>query len=119
MRHEHGHEPTVRSYAVTHPASQVVLPQPVGWDQLLLAESGVMTVHTDSGTWLAAPHRAVWAPSGVRHQIRTEGRTRVRSLYLAAGVVADPGRCRTVEVGPFARALVLHAVSEAPLWAHV
>lgn len=109
-------EPLVRSYAVTHPAAHVVLPQPDGWDQLLLAESGVMTVHTDDASWLVPPHRAVWAPSGVHHRIVTSGRVRVRCLYLAEGVVRDPGVCRAVELRGFTRALVLEAVAAAPLW---
>lgn len=109
----------MRSYAVTHPTAHVVLPQPAGWDQLLVAESGVMTVHAESGTWLVPPHRGVWAPSGTHHELRTEGRVRVRSLYLASGIVADPGRCRAVEIPAFTRALVLHAVAAAPLWAHL
>lgn len=112
-------EPADRSYAVTHPSSHVVLPQPVGWDQLLLAETGTMTVHTDDSSWLVPPHRAVWAPSGVHHEIRTEGRVRVRCLYLAAGVVPASPECRAVEVPEFTRALVLHAVAAAPLWDHV
>jgi AraC-like DNA-binding protein len=119
MRQHDPPEPLVRSYAVTHPTAHVVLPQPEGWHQLLVAETGVMTVRTDGGSWLVPPHRGVWAPSGTQHELRTEGRVRVRSLYLTAGIVTDPGRCRAVEIPPFTRALVLHAVSAAPLWAHV
>jgi AraC-like DNA-binding protein len=118
MRHP-SDEPAVRSYAVTHPSGVVVIPQPAGWDQLLLAETGTMTVITDDASWLVPPHRAVWAPSGVRHAITTEGRVRVRSLYLASGVVTDPGGCRAVELTEFCRALVLHAVRKAPLWSGI
>jgi AraC-like DNA-binding protein len=109
-------EPAVRSYAVTHPSGVVVIPQPDGWDQLLVAETGTMTVSTDEASWLVPPHRAVWAPSGIRHTITTEGRVRVRSLYLATGVVVDPGGCRAVELSEFCRSLMLHAVHAAPLW---
>ncbi len=119
MRHNPLSEPLVRSYAVTHPESHVVLPQADGWDQLLVAETGVMTVRTAEGSWLVPPHRGVWAPSGVHHELETEGRVRVRSLYLASGLVAEPGPCRAVEIAPFTRALVLHAVEAAPLWGHV
>jgi AraC-like DNA-binding protein len=112
----HTVEPTLRSYSVTHPSGQVVLPQPDGWDQLLFAASGLMTVHTVDARWLVPPNRAVWAPSGVHHRIVTEGRVQIRSLYLAAGVVHEPGPCRAVDVGPFVRELVLHLVERAPLW---
>lgn len=112
----HSAEPALRSYSVTHPSARVVLPQPDGWDQLLFAASGLMTVDTDRGRWLVPPNRAVWAPSGVHHRIVTDGRVQIRSLYLAAGIVADPGPCRAVDVGPFVRELVLHLVARAPLW---
>lgn len=114
LRHD---ESLVRSYAVTHPAAHVVLPQPPGWDQLLLTERGVMAVRTEEESWLVPPHRALWAPSGVHHEIRTSGRVQVRCLYLTEGIVTDPGPCRAVELRPFTRSLVLHAVANAPLWA--
>ena len=39
-------------------------------DQLVYAQSGVMTVMTADGTWVVPPNRAVWMPAGVRHWIR-------------------------------------------------
>ena len=51
-----------RGYAVTHPSATVVLPTAPGWDQLLYASSGVMTVEADGGTWVVPPT----APSGRR-----------------------------------------------------
>jgi hypothetical protein len=97
------HDPIARGYAVTHPPGTVVLPQPAGWHQLLLATSGVLTVETDAGTWVVPPQRAVWVPDGVHHRLVTTGRVRVRALYLASGLAAlaelDPG-CRAVNVPP-------------------
>jgi len=43
-------QPAVRGYAVTHPSGAVVLPTAPGWDQLLCASAGVMTVETDAAT---------------------------------------------------------------------
>ena len=106
----------MRSYSVTHPGSQVVLPQPEGWHQVLLPAEGTMTVRTATADWLLTPRRAVWAPSGVAHRIVTDGRVRVRSLYLAAELLPDPGPCRAVDVTPLVRELVLHLVARAPLW---
>lgn len=113
-------EPLARGYAVTHPPGTVVLPQPPGWHQLLLATSGVLTVETPEGTWVVPPQRAVWVPDGQRHRLVMTGRVRVRALYLAAEV--DPGAlagagCRAVNVPPVLRELVDHAVRRAPLWA--
>jgi AraC-like DNA-binding protein len=122
MRHADG-EPMARGYAVTHPPGTVVLPQPPGWHQLLLATSGVLTVETGTGTWVVPPQRAVWVPDGVRHRLVMTGRVRVRALYLASGAAGPPGLdaldpgCRAVNVPPLLRELVDHAVRRAPLWA--
>jgi AraC-like DNA-binding protein len=97
----------------------VVLPQAPGWDQLLFASSGVMTVETPVGLWVVPPHRAVWVPAGVEHRLVMSGRVRLRSLYLAASLAALPPACRVVDVPPLLRELVLHAVRSAPLWMDV
>jgi AraC-like DNA-binding protein len=108
--------PAVRAYAVTHPSGAVVIPQPAGWDQLLYASRGVMTVYTGAGTWVVPPHRAVWVPSGIDHRILMSGRVAVRSLYFLEGLVSLPAECRAVNVPPLLRELILHAAAEAPLY---
>jgi AraC-like DNA-binding protein len=110
-------EPTVRSYAVTHPAGTVVMPQPHGWDQLVHASSGVMTVRTADARWVVPRHRAVWVPSGLTHTIELHGRVKLRSLYLRAGLAGIAGDgARPVNVSPLLRELILQAVADAPLW---
>jgi len=110
-------EPAVRSYAVTHPAGTVVVPQPVGWDQLVHASSGVMTVRTADARWVVPRHRAVWVPSGLTHTIELSGRVKLRSLYLRAGLAGgDDAAARPVNVSPLLRELILRAVADAPLW---
>ena len=112
-------EPLARGYAVTHPPGTVVLPQPPGWHQLLLATSGVLTVESPTGTWVVPSQRAVWVPDGLRHRLVMTGRVRVRALYLAgalmpAALPAD--ECRAVNVPPVLGELVDHAVRTAPLY---
>jgi AraC-like DNA-binding protein len=110
-------EPSVRSYAVTHPGGTVVVPQPEGWDQLVHASSGVMTVHTADARWVVPRHRAVWVPSGLTHTIELSGRVKLRSLYLRAGLAGISDRsARAVNVSPLLRELILQAVADAPLW---
>ncbi len=109
-------EPDVRSYAVTHSGGTVVLPQPSGWDQLVHASSGVMTVQADAAHWVITPQRAVWVPDGISHRIELAGRVRLRTLYLRAGVSGLNGGVRALHVGPLLRELVLHVVATAPLW---
>ena len=110
-------EPTVRSYAVTHPGGTVVVPQPEGWDQIVHASSGVMTVHTADARWVVPRHRAVWVPSGLTHTIELSGRVKLRSLYLRSGVAGIAGPdARLIDVSPLLRELILQAVADAPLW---
>jgi AraC-like DNA-binding protein len=115
MRHT-ASEPIVRGYAVTHPPGTVVPPQPPGWDQLVYAAAGVLTVETTSGTWVVPPRRAVWVPDGERHQIVLTSRAKVRNLYLVPGLVALPRACRAVDVPPLLRELIVHAVVNAPFY---
>jgi AraC-like DNA-binding protein len=107
--------PAVRGYAVTHPSGTVVMPTPPGWDQLLYASTGVMTVESSAGTWVVPPHRALWAPEGVAYRVVMHGRVAVRSLYFDTGLGVLDRAWRTVHVPPLLRELVLHAVRECPL----
>jgi AraC-like DNA-binding protein len=114
-------EPLARGYAVTHPPGTVVLPQPPGWHQLLLATSGVLTVETAQGSWVVPPGRAVWVPDGMGHRLVMTGRVRVRALYLAAAAAETAGAlagvgCRAVNVPPVLRELVDLTVRRAPLY---
>jgi len=113
MRQE---EPPVRGYAVTHPGGTAVLPQSEGWDQLIYATAGVMSVHTGDGTWVVPPDRAVWVPAGIAHRIEMSGRTSVRTLYLRAGMAGLPDACRAVNVSPLLRELIRYAVPRCPLF---
>ena len=108
--------PFVRSYAVTHPTGTLIPPQPVGWDQLVYAASGVMTVITESGRWVAPPTRAVWVPSGSALRIEIAGRAQLRNLYLEAGVAPLGSSPAVLHVSGLLRELVLRAIALAPLW---
>jgi len=108
--------PFVRSYAVTHPTGTLIPPQPVGWDQLVYAASGVMTVITESGRWVAPPTRAVWVPSGSALRIEIAGRAQLRNLYLEVGVAPLPVAPAVLNVSALLREVVLRAIALAPLW---
>src|SRR5262245_34939637 len=47
-----GWEPAVRGLAITYPSGTVVLPTERGWDHLVYAAAGVMSVETTVGTWV-------------------------------------------------------------------
>ena len=77
-------------------------------DQLVYAQTGVMTVMTAEGTWVVPPNRAVWMPAGVRHWIRISGRLEMRTLYLRKGAAKSlPRACVVVSVSPLLRELIL------------
>ncbi len=105
----------MRGYAVTHPTGTVVLPTEPGWDHLVYASAGVMSVSTAAGTWVIPPHRALWAPAGANHRIVMHGRVSVRTLYLRQRLAVLPAAWRAVNVTPLLRELILHAVRSSPL----
>lgn len=55
--------------------------------QLAWAASGVLTVRTDSSTWVLPPTRALWIPAGLRHETLAAGVATMRSAYVR------PERC--------------------------
>jgi AraC-like DNA-binding protein len=101
--------------AVTYPAGTAVVPTPPGWDHLIYAASGVMSIDTDHGIWVVPPHRALWAPAGAPYTISLTGRVALRSLYFRSELQALGPAWRAVNVTPLLRELILHAVTISPL----
>lgn len=80
--------------------------------QFVYAVRGVMTVSSDDGAWIVPPHRGVWVPARVEHEIAMSGAVSMRTVYLDPRVAADlPRECRVVDVPPLLRELILHAVA--------
>ena len=93
-----------------YPAGQVVPLHFHDRDQLVYASRGVMTVRTQSGTWVVPPHRAVWIPSEVPHTIAMSGLVAMRTLYLKPRLTKRlPRDCCVVNVSPLLKELILHA----------
>jgi AraC-like DNA-binding protein len=85
--------------------------------QLVYASRGVMTVHTEAGTWVVPAHRAVWVPPDVEHRIAMSGEVEMRTVYLARELpIGRVSHCSVVNVSPLLRELILHAVERAPLY---
>jgi AraC-like DNA-binding protein len=108
-------EPDVRGYSVTHPPGRAVLPIEAGWDQLLYAASGTMTIATPSGSWVIPPSRALWIPDSAPATIVNRFPVAVRSLYFASSLRALPAVNRAIAVHGLVRELLLHAVRSSPL----
>jgi len=50
--------------------------------QLAWASSGVLTVLTESATWVLPPTRALWIPAGLRHEVSAANAATMRPLYI-------------------------------------
>lgn len=101
----------VRTLAATFFDGHHIEPHAHGWGQLIYAASGVMRVRAGDTLWLVPPARAVWAPSGLEHEIRARGEFAMRTLYLEPAFARGlPANCRALEVSPFLRELILKIV---------
>lgn len=81
------------------------------WHGLIYASSGVMSVHTASGSWVVPPHRAVWVPAGVERRLEVSAGLALRTLYFKPGVARSlPRHCCVVNVTPLLRELILHTI---------
>jgi hypothetical protein len=62
----------VRTLAAEFRHQQVLAPHAHPWGQLIYSVSGVMSVWTEHGSWVAPPHWAVWARPRGDELIRKE-----------------------------------------------
>lgn len=53
-----------------------------GRHQLAWAQQGVLTVETESATFMLPPSRALWIPARIRHETRSAGKASMRTLYI-------------------------------------
>jgi AraC-like DNA-binding protein len=65
-------------------------------NQLAWASRGVLTLITDSATWLLPRSRAVWIPAGIRHEVRAQGAATMRSLYVGTEFLSIDWKSPTV-----------------------
>lgn len=100
----------VRTSASNLPGGSAIGEHLHPWHQLVLVASGLMTVRTEAGSWIAPPGWAVWVPAGTRHSIRIVGESALRTAWLKPEWRDDlPERCSALPVPPLLRELVLAA----------
>ena len=77
-----GDEPffAIRTAAGTLPEGAEIGAHSHSWGQLIYATSGVLSVWTTEGLWVAPPGWAIWAPARVPHAIRSTRATLLRTL---------------------------------------
>ena len=74
--------------------------------QLSYAQSGVMSVVTDSSTFVLPPNRAIWIPATVRHMVSCRGDVDLNVLYIDPTLPGQPAACRVFDMPLLARALI-------------
>ena len=79
--------------------------------QLLYATEGVMVVHTDAGSWIVPPNRALWMTTGLRHTVTMAGDVLMRTAYIDVDQVTRlPQESSVINVSPLLRELLVEAV---------
>lgn len=105
---EHGIQ--VRPFAVGFTKSFTFAKSRNHWHELIYASDGVMSIHTDNGSWVVPPHRAVWVPAGMERRIEVAAGLSMRSLYFKPGAGRLPRECCVLNVPPLLRELILHTI---------
>ncbi len=78
--------------------------------QLIYAIRGIMSVTTDSASFVVPPQRAVWIPAGIEHEVHCRDHVSCRTLYVDTSARPDlPTVCRVLEVSILLRELIVEA----------
>ena len=106
----------IRTYAVSHSARQSIHEHSHSWHQLIYPSEGVVIVHTEQGSWVVPPQRAVWVAAETVHKMEMPGPVYMRTLYLKQGLSSSlPDGCCVMNVSPLLRELIIHATSVGAL----
>lgn len=97
---------------------------PTGWStgwhshprgQLLYATDGVMEVHSDAGSWVVPPNRALWMVASLRHNVTMSGDVLMRTAYIdETRIPSLPKESCVINVSPLLRELLVEAVKVSP-----
>jgi len=74
--------------------------------QLSYALSGVMSVVTETSTFVLPPHRAIWLPAGTLHEVSCRGPVSLNILYVDSDQPGQPGTCSVFDASALLRALI-------------
>jgi len=103
---------TVMAFDVAQGTSTGLHAHPVG--QLVHAVEGVMRVHTEQGTWIVPPGRAVWIPPALEHDVQMVTSVAMRTVYIACeSMPRAPSKSCVVPVSPLLSELILEALRSA------
>ena len=106
----------MRSVSVGYASRTTWYKRGSAWGQLVFASRGLLAVHTEAGVWIVPPHRAMWVPPDLAHDVEMLGRVAMHTLYLRASLVRGlPATCRMLEVSPLLRELLRRALRRGTL----
>jgi AraC-like DNA-binding protein/quercetin dioxygenase-like cupin family protein len=101
---------TEGAYAFAHAETSPPHSHPLG--HLVHAASGVLSLLTDGGAWIAPANRFAWVPAGFEHSHRAHGRTDMRIIFLDDALASALPRAPAVLVAtPLAREAALAVTS--------
>lgn len=82
---------------------------------MLYATDGVMVVHSDVGSWVVPPNRALWMVAGLRHNVTMSGDVLMRTAYIDETKIPSlPVDSCVINVSPLLRELLVEAVRISP-----
>jgi len=85
--------------------------------QLYYCVAGAFNAQVQSQSWLVVPQRALWIPSGLVHQSKSEQSVSLRILYICTERYRDlPSTVRVVQVSPLLRELIAAAIQQGDSW---
>lgn len=83
-----------------------------GWNQMVYAISGVLTVAVEGHSFVISPEQAVWLPTGLRHRVGSLLGAEFRSLWIADEAGRGlPARPTVFGVTPLLRALIVETTA--------
>ncbi|MCG7362687.1 helix-turn-helix transcriptional regulator [Roseomonas sp. ACRSG] len=99
---------TVRAQSI--PARHTFPEHAHGWNQVVYAISGVLTVAVEGRSFVISPEQAVWLPTGLPHRVGSLLGAEFRSLWIADEAGAGLPQSPTVfAVSPLLQALIVEA----------
>ncbi|MBB6123734.1 AraC family transcriptional regulator [Sphingobium subterraneum] len=74
--------------------------------QLSYAAAGVMSVVTETNSFMLPPQRAIWIPAGIKHEVHCRNPVSSYTLYIDPALDRQPTQCRVFEVSDLVKALI-------------
>ncbi|HSI18636.1 MAG TPA: helix-turn-helix transcriptional regulator [Sphingomonas sp.] len=79
--------------------------------QLSYSAYGTISVVTETSSFMLPPHRAIWIPAGVKHELHCRATVSTYTLYIDPALDRQPQQCRVFEVSDLVKALIFEVGS--------